>query len=58
MVHRNCDANILKEICSQIQISRCLKQINEENEKKGKEFSIPRIAVYISNIFINLENKK
>ena len=60
MVQKHCDVNILNEICSQIQISRCLKQINDKNKKKekGKEFPTPRIAVYISNIFINSENNE
>ena len=58
MVQKNCDINNLNEICSQIQISRCLKQINEENEGNVKEFPTPKIAVYISNIFTNLEQNK
>ena len=57
MVQKNCKMNNLKEICSQIQISRCLKQINEENNKNknDKEFPTPKIGVYISNIFTGSE---
>ena len=58
MVQKHCDMNNLKEICSQIQISRCLKQINGRNSNKNKEFPTPKIAVYISNIFTNLEKDK
>ena len=56
MVHNNCDVNNLKEICSQIQISRCLKQISEQNHNREKDFPTPKIAVYISNIFVNLDD--
>ena len=47
MVQKYCDVNNLKEICSQIQISRCLKIINEKNDNKEKEFPTPKIVVYI-----------
>ena len=59
MVYKFCDINNLKEICSQIQISRCLKLINEDNNNnKEKEFPTPKISVYISDIFINLDKNE
>ena len=58
MVQKNCDVNNLKEICSQIQISRCLKLINEDNDNKEKEFPTPKISVYISDIFIKLDENE
>ena len=41
MVNRNCSANDLKEICSQIQISRII----------DKKIISPKVTIYISNIF-------
>ena len=59
MVYKFCDVNNLKEICSQIQISRCLKLINENNnDNKEKEFPTPKISVYISDIFLNLDENE
>ena len=60
MVQKHCNMNNLKEICSQIQISRCLKQINEENirNKNEKEFTTSKIAVYISNILTGSEKNE
>ena len=58
MVQKNCDVNNLKEICSQIQMSRCLKQISEQNQNIKKDFPTPKITVYISNIFLNLEQNE
>ena len=54
MVQKNCNADDVKEICSQIELSRCLKQINNENNKnkENPEFPTPTITVYISSIFI------
>ena len=54
MVQKNCNADDVKEICSQIELSRCLKQINNENNKnkENPEFPTPIITVYISSIFI------
>ena len=59
MVNKNCNVNDVKEICSQIQLSRCLKQINEENnnDEKNEGFPTPFITVYISNIFIGDNDK-
>ena len=61
MVNKNCNVNDVKEISSQIQLSRCLKQINEENNKNEKNYGFPTpfITVYISNIFVggNEKNK-
>ena len=59
MVHKNCSVDDVKEICSQIQLSRCLKQINDENNKDNGngEFPTPTITVYISNIFTGSNNK-
>lgn len=59
MVHKNCSVDDVKEICSQIQLSRCLKQINDENNKDNQngEFPTPTITVYISNIFTGSNNK-
>ena len=58
MVQKNCDVNNLKEICSQIQMSRCLKQISEQNQNITKDFPTPKIAVYIANIFLGLEQNE
>ena len=58
MVQKNCDVNNLKEICSQIQMSRCLKQISEQNQNIKNYFPTPRIAVYIANIFLGLEQNE
>ena len=58
MVQKNCDTNNLKEICSQIQMSRCLKQISEQNQNIKKDFPTPKIAVYIANIFLDLEKNE
>ena len=59
MVNKNCNVNDVKEICSQIQLSRCLKQINEENnnDEKNEGFPTPFITVYISNIFVGDNDK-
>ena len=60
MVNKNCNVNDVKEISSQIQLSRCLKQINEENNNNNEKnigFPTPFITVYISNIFVG-ENEK
>ena len=59
MVHKNCSINDVKEITSQIQLSRCLKQINEENNKDNEDegFPTPVITVYISNIFTGSKEK-
>ena len=59
MVNKNCNVNDVKEICSQIQLSRCLKQINEENnnDEKNDGFPTPFITVYISNIFVGDNDK-
>ena len=53
MVHQNCSSDDLKEITSQIQLSRCLKQIHDENNKNNEKegFPTPLITVYISSIF-------
>ena len=53
MVHKNCSSDDLKEITSQIQLSRCLKQIHDENNKNNEKegFPTPLITVYISSIF-------
>ena len=59
MVRQNCNINDVKEITSQIQLSRCLKQIHDENNKNNEieGFPTPLIAVYISNIFTGKKDK-
>ena len=59
MVHKNCSVDDVKEITSQIQLSRCLKQIHDENNKnnENEEFPTPLITVYISNIFTGSKDK-
>ena len=49
MINRNCSSDDLKEICSQIQIS---KIINKKN------LVTPKVTVYISNIFIGKRRGK
>ena len=59
MVRQNCNINDVKEITSHIQLSRCLKQIHDENNKNNEieGFPTPLIAVYISNIFTGKKDK-
>ena len=59
MVRQNCNINDVKEITSHIQLSRCLKQNHDENNKNNEieGFPTPLIAVYISNIFTGKKDK-
>ena len=51
IAHRFCSTDDIKEICSQIQISRILKKMNNN-------LSSPLIAIYISNIFCGKKNNE